>query len=140
MLWKSASTKPAATQMSVKRNAAVIPTGKPTPRAVSDRSATPRRLSTIATQSPARVNSGPTTIAPIIKIVEPVKMPTDAIRQASAMKARKVPPSSVVECVRALTSSQTTASEGIPFAARSARRAASEIWESICSSVIEPSL
>ena len=55
------------------------------------------------------------------------------------MKTRKLPPSSVLSEVRASTSSQTTASEGVPRAARSARSAASEICESICSSAIEPS-
>ena len=54
------------------------------------------------------------------------------------MKARKLPPSSVVSEVRASTSSQTTASEGSPRAARSAAFAASEICESICSREIEP--
>ena len=39
-LLKSASTRPVATQISVNRKAAVIPTGKPTARAVSERRAT----------------------------------------------------------------------------------------------------
>ena len=94
----------------------------------------------IATQSPASgPNSGPTTIAPTIRIGEPRKIPTEAIRQARAMKTRNMPPSSVLSEVRASTSSQITASEGAPLAARSARSAASEICESICSIEIEPS-
>ena len=127
-------------QIRVKRKAAVMPIGKPTARAASERRPTPRRRSTRATQRPASgPNSGPTTIAPTIRIGEPVKMPTEAIRQASVMKTRKLPPSSVLSEVRASTSSQTTASEGMPRAACSAFRAASEICESICSSEIEPS-
>ena len=52
--------------------AAVIPIGKPTASAFSERSATSRRFSTIATQSAASgPNSGPTTIAPTIRIGEP---------------------------------------------------------------------
>ena len=66
-------------------------------------------------------------------------MPTEAIRQASTMKATKLPLSSTLSEVRASTSSQTTASEGMPRAACSARFAVSEICESICSSAIEPS-
>ena len=94
----------------------------------------------MATQKPAiGPNSGPTTIAPTIRIGESRKMPTEAIRQASAMKMRKLPPSSALSEVRASTSSQTTASDGAPRAARSASFAASEICESICSSAIEPS-
>ena len=54
------------------------------------------------------------------------------------MKARKLPPSSIVSEVRASTSSQTTASEGMPLAACSAALAASESCESICSSEIDP--
>ena len=79
------------------------------------------RRSTTATQRPASgPNSGPTTIAPTIRIGESRKMPTEAIRQASTMKTRKLPPSSMLSEVRASTSSQTTASEGDPRAARSA--------------------
>jgi hypothetical protein len=55
------------------------------------------------------------------------------------MKSRKLAESSVFSEVRASTSSQTTASEGIPEAARSARSAASEIWESMSSIEIDPS-
>jgi len=56
--------------------AAVIPIGNPTASALSERRATSRRRSTIATQSPASgPNSGPTTIAPTIRIGEPRKRP-----------------------------------------------------------------
>ena len=54
------------------------------------------------------------------------------------MKARKIPESSVSSEVRASTSSQTTASEGDPSAARSALLAPSEICESISSSGDRP--
>ena len=66
-------------------------------------------------------------------------IPTEAIRQASTMNSRKLAESSVFSEVRASTSSQTTASEGMPLAACSARSAASEIWESMSSIAIEPS-
>ena len=71
-------------------NAAVIPTGKPIASARNERRATSRRRWTSATQKPAiGPNSGPTIIAPTIRIGESRKIPTEAIRQASAMKARK---------------------------------------------------
>ena len=63
----------------------------PWPQALSERRAGPRRRSTIATQSPARgPNSGPTTIAPTIRICELVKMPTAPIRPAIASKMKKL--------------------------------------------------
>ena len=55
------------------------------------------------------------------------------------MKARKLKDISVSSEVRASTSSHTTASEGTPEAARSARSAASEMEESMVSTAIEPS-
>ena len=51
----------------------------------------------------------------------------------------KLAENSVFSEVRASTSSQTTASDGAPFAAISARSAASEIWESMSSIAIDPS-
>ena len=56
------------------------------------------------------------------------------------MKSEEVAESSVFSEVRASTSSQTTASAGSPAPRCSARSAASEICESICSIAIEPSL
>ena len=56
------------------------------------------------------------------------------------MKARKLADSSTFSDVRDSTSSHTTASEGGPGAAFSARSAAAEIWESISSIEIEPSM
>ena len=83
---------------------------------------------TMATASPASgPNSGPTTIAPMIRICESVKIPQAAINVARTMNARKVTESSALSEVRASTCSQTTASAGDPFAACSARTAASEI-------------
>ena len=55
------------------------------------------------------------------------------------MKRRKFEESSVLSEVRDSTSSQTTASPGLPSAARPAASAAAEIVESICSIAIEPS-
>jgi len=92
VLLKSASTSPVATQIRVNRKAAVMPTGKPMASAVSERRATPCRRSTAATQRPASgPNSGPTTMAPTIRIGEPVKIPTDAIRQARTMGRQGYP-------------------------------------------------
>ena len=54
-------------------------------------------------------------------------MPTDAIRAARTMKSRKTPESSTFSLVRCSTSSQTTASLGVPGARRSASSAAFEI-------------
>jgi hypothetical protein len=64
---------------------------------------------------------------------------TEASRQASTMNSRKLAENSVFSDVRASTSSQTTASDGAPLAAFSARIAASEISESTSSIAIEPS-
>jgi hypothetical protein len=52
----------------------------------------------------------------------------------------KLADSSMFSDVRVSTSSQTTASVGMPSAAISARLAASEIWESTSSMAIDPSI
>ena len=120
-------------------NVALIATGNPTTSATPERRARSIRRSTSATQSAASgPNSGPTTIAPMIRTIESVRMPTPAIIVASTMKARKLPESSVPSDVRASTSSQTTASAGEPRAARSARRAVSDTAVSTLSSTIVP--
>ena len=112
---KSSGVRPTASITSEKRYAAVIPTGKPISSASSERFAISPRRSTSATQSPAiGPNSGPTTIAPMIRIGESSRMPTEAIRQARTMNSRKLAESSVFSEVRASTSSQTTASDGSP--------------------------
>ena len=120
----------------------MIPTGKPIASARSERCATSGRRWTSATQRPAiGPNSGPTIIAPTIRIGESRKIPTAAIMQASAMKARKTPFSSMFSEVRDSTSSQTTASPG--HARRRPARplaATAEIAESMCSIAIEPSV
>lgn len=106
----------------VSRKASVIPSGNPTSSAVSERFARSARFWTAATLRPAiGPNSGPTTIAPMIRISWSVSMPTAAIIIASTMKARKLADISMFCEVRASTSSQTTASDGRPLAAFSAR-------------------
>ena len=86
----------------------------------SERRASSRRRCTSATQSPARgPNSGPTTIAPMIRITESCRIPSAAIIVASTMKARKLNESSALSEVWNSTVSQTTASAGEPTAARS---------------------
>ena len=96
-----------------------------------------------ATQRPAiGPNSGPTTIAPTIRIGESSRIPTDAIRQASSHEERgSCADSSVFSEVRGSTSSQTTR------VARRARCGACSACvgnlgdrESICSIAIEPSV
>jgi hypothetical protein len=67
-------------------------------------------------------------------------MPTAAICIAATMNSVKLKDSSVCSDVRDSTSSQTTASDGRPGAARSAAEAASEIELSISSTAIEPYL
>ena len=92
--------------------------GKPTAKATSERRASESRRCTSATQSPASgPNSGPTTIAPMIRITESVMIPTPAISVARTMNARKLNDSSALSDVRLSTSSQTTASAGEPTAA-----------------------
>ncbi len=116
-----------------------IPSGKPTASAVSDFFARSRCLWTIATQTAASgPNSGPTTIAPTIRIGESVMTPTPPISIAITMNARNENDSSVSSDVRLSTCSQTTASEGAPGAAFSAASKASEIAVSTYSSEIVP--
>ena len=122
---KSSGVRPTARINSAKMNAAVIPIGKPIRRALAERRNTSGRLCTAATHSPAiGPNSGPTTIAPMIRIGESSITPTDAIRHARTMNARKLADISMFSEVRDSTSSQITASVGLPTAAFSARSAA----------------
>src|SRR5881394_2711465 len=120
-----------------KRKAAVIPIGKPTASASRERRPRSGRRCTSATQRPASgPNSGPTTIAPTIRIGWPSITPAEAIRHAITMQARKLAFSSMFSEVRASTSSQTTESPGEPLAARSARSASgspgdSVVWEEV---------
>ena len=125
---------------SANRNVIVIPTGKPTASARSERRARSRRRCTSATQSPAiGPNSGPTIIAPMIRITWSVRMPTAAISIARVMNARKLAESSMFSDVRASTSSQITASDGMPTAAFWAALPTADICESITSIAIDPS-
>ncbi len=122
------------------RKLAVMPTGKPTASAINERLATSMRRCTKATDSPAiGPNSGPTTIAPMIRISWSVRIPTAAIIIAKVMNARKLADSSVFSEVRVSTSSQITASLGCPSAARTARSACSDTSESMSSIAIDPS-
>ena len=117
------------------------PTGNPTASAPSERRTSLPWRWTIATDRPASgPNSGPTTMAPTIRIGWSKRMPTAAICIAITMNATKLKESSVSSLVRCSTSSQTTASEGRPGAAFSAATAASEIAVSTCSTAIEPTL
>ena len=137
---KSSGINPVASNMRVARKLAAIARGNPTASAVSDRFTRSPRLWTTATQRPANgPNSGPTTIAPMIRMIWSVRIPTAAISVATTMKARKLPESSTFSEVRDSTSSQTTASVGRPRAAFSAWTAAAEICESMSSSEIDPS-
>ena len=103
---------------------APIAAAKPTPRATSERRASRNRRWTTATQTPASgPNSGPTTIAPMIRISESVRIPTAAISVARTMNATKEPESSADSDVRSSTSSHTTASAGAPRAISVALRA-----------------
>ncbi len=112
---KPSGVRSTARTASANRNAAVMPTGKPIASALKERRATSRRRWTSATHSPAiGPNSGPTIIAPMIRIGESRKMPTEAIRQASAKNARNTPLSSMFSEVRDSTSSQI---DGVPRAA-----------------------
>ena len=74
-----------------------------------------------------------------MRIGEFSRMPTAAMTPAMTMKARKLPDSSADSEVRAVSSSQTTASAGAPSAARSASTARSETATSTSSTAIEPS-
>ena len=95
-----------------------------------------------ATQSPAiGPNSGPTIIAPTIRIGESRKIPTEAIRQASAMKSEEVRGQLGVLGGPRL---DLLPDDGVARAARrrplGGRRRRSEIAESMCSIAIEPSV
>ena len=92
----SAGVRPVARKISVASQTAVIAVGKPIASAENDRRATSRRLVASATQKPATgPNSGPTTIAPTIRIGELRKIPTEAISPATTMKIRNGADSSV---------------------------------------------
>ena len=124
----SAGVSSVALKTRVARKTAAMASGKPTARATPDLTARSRRRWTSATQKPAiGPNSGPTTIAPTMRISESRKMPTAASIAARTMKSRKTPDSSTFSLVRCSTSSQTTASDGAPGALRSASSAAFEI-------------
>ena len=87
------------------RKVAAIATGKPTTSAASDRLARAGRRWTSATQAASGPNSGPTIIAPMIRMIESVTMPTAAIIVARIMKARKLPERTALSEVRASTCS-----------------------------------
>ena len=125
---------------SANRKAAVIAAGNPTRSALAERIATSLRLAISATQKPAiGPNSGPTTIAPMIRIVESRMIPHAAISPAITISVMKFQFSSVLSVVRDATCSQITASPGIPSAACSALSPASEISTSTASIAIDPS-
>src|SRR5829696_3464390 len=68
---KSSGGSPDALKSRAARKTAVMAAGRPTARAVNDLAATSRRIVATATQNPATgPNSGPTTIAPTIRIGE----------------------------------------------------------------------
>ena len=136
---KSSGLAPMASNARVARHASTMPVGNPTPSAASDRRARSDLRWTSATDRPASgPNSGPTTIAPTIRIGWSSRMPTAPICIASTMNATKLIESSVFSLVLCSTSSQTTASDGRPGAAFSAAAAASESELSMCSTAIEP--
>ncbi len=83
-------------------------------------------------------NSGPTTMAPTMRIGVLSRMPTAAMSPASTMKIAKFQFSSAVSDVRDATSSQTTASDGDPSACLTARSISLESWKSTSVTEIEP--
>src|SRR3954469_6134692 len=140
----SKEKEPGATPVALKirpaANVTAIAVGKPTASASSERRASGRSRSTSATQKPAiGPNSGPTTMAPTIRIGESSSRPTQAISVASTMKARKDADSCASSEVWNSSCSQMTASDGDPRAARSARWACFESAVSIDCNVIDPS-
>ena len=109
------------------RYAAPIATGKPTTSATNERRASCGRRSTTATQKLASgPNSGPRTIAPMIRIGVSRKIPTAAISVDRTMKIMKLAVRVVDSEASSSTCSQTTAFAGSPGAARSAASAARE--------------
>ena len=100
-----------------------------------------QRPCTTATQKLASgPNSGPSTIAPTIRIGVSRKIPTAAISVESVMKIRKLAVSSVDSDVSSSTSSHTTAFAGSPGAARSASSAAREMTVAGRSTAIDAAL
>src|SRR4051794_29111700 len=68
---KSSAVRPVALKISVAAKVDAIASGKPQASAIAERRASERRRCTSATQKPAiGPNSGPTTIAPTIRIGE----------------------------------------------------------------------
>ena len=93
---------------------AVIPVANPVSWAVSERTARLRRRSTVATQIPATgPKSGPTIIAPTIRMALPRRMPAMAMSMARIIRSRKLADRAVIPATRLSTSSQTTASEAL---------------------------
>ena len=136
---KVSGPRPTSLASTVRPSVTRMPSGKPTASAVKERTASAGRRCTAATQKPAiGPNSGPTTIAPTIRIALSRITPIEAITVAMTMKARKLADSSADSDVRSVSSSHTTASAGEPTAARSAAIAASDITVSIWSTAIEP--
>ena len=129
----------------VRRKAAVATTEAPAATASpipSVRRAAPpsaERRRTMATHRAASgPYSGPTTMAPTIRIGESSRMPTAAIMAATAMNTRNDTVSSDSLRQRSSISSHTSASAPWPAVAASAASAASDTTTSSTSTVMEP--
>ncbi|CAM5310338.1 hypothetical protein SNARM312S_06795 [Streptomyces narbonensis] len=119
---------------------AAIAAAKPTSRAVSERPASFGARCTTAVQTPASgPNSGPTAIAPTIRIALSRTTPQAAIIVARIMNALYVIESVDSSCVAPVSCSQMTASAGSPGASSSAASARRESERSMFSTAIEPS-
>lgn len=85
-------------------------------------------------------NSGPSTIAPTIRMGEFCRMPMPASCVAMARKARYAHVMRESACTRCASSSQTTASSGSPGASSTASVATLDSDRSTCSMAMEPSV
>lgn len=116
-----------------------IATAKPTNSAFSERRAGPTRRWTAATQSPASgPNSGPTAIAPTIRIALSSTAPHAASMVATDMNARYTAVSVDSSWVISATASHTSASAPSPGASSSAWSAAFDRTSSTCCALIAP--
>ena len=140
--WRSRSRRSRSRlQNSVKRKAAVIPTGKPTASALSERRATSRRRSTSATQRPGERAELGADDHRADDQDRRVEEDPDRGDQAGEHHEGEEGPGEldVLRGPRLDLLPDDGVGRDAPVRARSARRAASEICESISSIAIEPS-
>lgn len=133
--------RPSAVISRLKPVVSTIAAANPTISAASERRASRAERRTTAVQIPASgPNSGPTAIAPTIRIALSSTTPHAAIIVATARKARYVTERVDSSCVASASWSHSTASAPSPGASSSAWSARRDSDSSMSSTAIEPLL